>query len=195
MNTISDDSRKRWTDGMTCLSRVLPAIADDFTGQQFRLSVRMLATEAATVIDSASARSIKGLVFALDDLTGIAGELSGDDRSQLEGCLELLRNEATQWQSEFSLSQATAGRLRAFRGKLTERRAAREKQLYLPPGSPLAALPHEPRALQAEAVALQGEVAAAGFESAALARLAADPASFEIRDVTELIEEISAVLE
>lgn len=195
MKTISDDARKRWTDGMTGLSRALPAVSDDFMGKNLELSAQMLSKEASTAFELPNPRTIKGLAFALNDLIGMTGDLSSEVQSQFQAMFETLRHEVSRLQSEFSLSEATANKLKALRTRLTERRGAREKQLYLPPGSPMAPLPHEPATMQADAVVLQREVAAAGFESPALDRLAENPATFELRDVTELIDEINAILE
>ena len=195
MRTISDDTRKRWHDGMAELSRILPAVTDDFAGKNLELSAQMLSSEASAAFEMPSPHSIKGLAFALNDLIGMTGDLNADIQSQFEAPFGVLRAEVSRLQSEFSLPEATANRLRALRTRLTERRAAREKQIYLPPGTPLTALPHEPSTMQADSVALQAEVAAAGFESQALERLAASPATFELRDVAELIDEINAILE
>lgn len=195
MKTVSEDTRKRWNEGMAGLSRVLPAVSDDFAGKNLALSVQMLSSEASTALEMPNPRTIKGLAFALNDLIGMTGDLSQEVLSQFQSPFEALREEVSRLQSEFSLPDATAGKLRALRTRLTERRAAREKQLYLPPGTPLPPLPHEPAAMQSDAVVLQREVAAAGFEAPALDRLAANPSTFEIRDVAELIDEINAILE
>jgi len=180
---------------MSGLSLALPAVADDFLGKHLELSVQMLSSEASAAFQQPSPRSIKGLAFALNDLIGMTGDLSPDNQSQFETSFQLLRQEMSRLQSEFALPQGTADRLRAVRSRLAERRSAREKQLYLPPGSPLAPLPHDPEQMKGEAVVLQREVASSGFESPALDRLVASPGTFEIRDVTDLIDEINAILE
>lgn len=180
---------------MAELARLLRAVTDDFAGKNLELSAQMLSSEASTAFEMPTPHSIKGLAFALNDLIGMTGDLTSDLQSQFEVPFGVLRAEVSRLQSEFSLPQATASKLRGLRTRLTERRAVREKQLYLPPGTPLTALPHEPSTMQAESAALRAEVAAAGFESQALERLAASPATFELRDVTELIDEINAILE
>lgn len=195
MKTVSDDARKRWNDAMAGLSRVLPALPDDFQGKNLKLSAQMLSAEAASALDSPNPRSIKGLAFALNDLIGMTADLDSEVQRQFQDSFETLRQEVNRLQSEFSIPDATATRLRALRARLTERRVAREKQLYLPPGSPMPALPHTPAELQADAVILQREVAAAGFDAPALDRLARNASAFELRDVTELIDEINAILE
>jgi len=195
MKTISDDARTRWNDGMAGLSRLLPAVSDDFLAKNLELSVQMLSSEASTAFELPNPRTVKGLAFALNDLIGMTGDLSSDVQGQFQSSFDALRHEVSRLQSEFSLPAATASRLRALCAKLTERRGAREKQLYLPPGAPMAPLPHQPAEMQADAVVLQREVAAAGFHSPALDRLAGDPATFELRDVTELIDEINAILD
>lgn len=155
----------------------------------------MLSAEVSTALKTPNPRTIKGLAFALNDLIGMTADLSSDVQSEFQASFETLRHEVSRLQSEFSIPDATATRLRALRARLTERRAAREKQLYLPPGSPMAALPHAPPQMQGDAVVLQREVAAAGFDSPALDRLARNASAFELRDVTELIDEINAILE
>lgn len=179
---------------MAGLSQLLPAVSDEFLGRSLQLGVQMLSTEASTAFESPNPRAIKGLAFALNDLAGMTAELNGDLQSQFQTSFDTLRNEVSRLQSEFSLPAETAGRLQSLQKRLTERRAAREKQLYLPPGTPATLLPHDPANLQGDAAILQREVAAAGFESPALERLAGSPGTFELRDVTELIDEINGIL-
>lgn len=173
------------------LTRATASITDEFMRNQVLLAGNMLIDNVNAFIEKQTSRRYRDFVFALQDLRGMVEEL-GPESVAFSEPLANLETVVEQLEA-YGLSGDLASKIDAFTEKLQEHVRASEKQAFLPPGTEAAPLPHPPQTLTEEATEIRAGIVAGEFESQALDRLVESPDQFELRDYTQLADELSAI--
>lgn len=195
MASIDADVQKLLNDGVFELRRGLTQVEDEMFGGQAKLGAQMLGNAVETVLAELNPRTVKDLDFAFNDLLGLTADLPPFERAGLEPGFNLLQQGIARLRLSVALAPTVIDQLKILRTKLSDRKSAFERQLYRPPGSAVEPLPNDPVRMRDAASRLQQQLVAAGFETPTLDRMIAEPAQFELRDVTELIDEIEVILQ
>jgi len=175
------------------LRTAIAALEDDFYAMQIKLAVNVLAGAVQSAGRSLSASTVGEMEFALNDLTGLAGELAASDAAVLEPAIAMLREDVARLKAETSLPPAVVQAIGAFQSRLRARRAAIERETFRDPTSPAQPLPHPPEELRAEALPLREQLAGAGFATPTLDILIAEPASLRFHTINEIIDELDVI--
>lgn len=175
------------------LRTAVAALEDDFYATQIKLALNVLAGAIQSAGQSLTAATVGDIDFALNDLTGLAGELAAADAASLEPGISMLREDLTRLKTETSLPPAVVQAIGSFQTRLRARRAAIERETFRDPATPAQPLPHPPEALRAEALPLREQLARAGFATPSLDLLIAEPASLRFHSINEIIDELDVV--
>jgi hypothetical protein len=175
------------------LRTAVAALEDDFYATQIKLAVNVLAGAIQSAGQSLTAAGVGEMEFALNDLTGLAGELAALDAAAMEPAIAMLREDLARLKAETSLPPALVQAIGALQGKLRARRAAIERETFREPSTPAEPLPHPPEELRAEALPLREQFAAAGFATPSLDILIAEPASLRFHTINEIIDELDVI--
>lgn len=195
MASIDAENQKLLNDGVFELGRGLTQVEDEMFGGQTKLGAQMLANSVTAVLADLNPRTVKDLDFAFNDLLGLTADLPPFERAALEPGFNLLQQGISRLKASVALAPTVVDQLKILRTKLSDRKSAFERQLYRPPGSAVEPLPNDPAEMRDAASRLQQQLVAAGFETPTLDRMIAEPQTFELRDVTELIDEIEVILQ
>ena len=184
----------RLRGGFAVLSNAVTNIEDEFYGPQVKLAASVLGNAIGAATSDLNPRTVQDLDFAYTDLRGLADELGGNDRSSIDRFLSALSTEIERLKAAVSLPEEVTQSVSVLQKKLKERRSAVERQTYRVPGTAPEPIPHPPAELQPDAESLQKQLTRFGYDTPTLNRLVSSPADFEIRDVSELIEELDVIL-
>jgi hypothetical protein len=176
------------------LRTAVATLEDDFYATQIRLAVNVLAGAIQNAGQSLTAAGVGEMEFALNDLTGLAGELPPPDSAAMEPALSMLRADLDRLKAETSLPPTVLQAIGAFQARLRARRAAIERETFRDPADPAQPLPHPPEALREEGLPLREHLASAGFSTPALDSLIADSASLRFHTINEIIDELDVVV-
>jgi hypothetical protein len=168
-------------------------LEDDFYATQIHLAVNVLAGAISAAGESLTAATVGAIEFALNDLAGLSGELSGADAENLEPPIAMLREDLQTLKAETSLPAAVVEAMAAMKAKLKVRRAAIERETFRDPSVPAQPLPHPPEELQTDAKALREPLGGAGYFTPALDALIADPSSLRFHSINEIIDELDVI--
>jgi hypothetical protein len=195
MASIDAESQKLLNEGVFELRRGLTQVEDEMFGGQTKLGAQILANAVTTVLTELNPRAVKDLDFAFNDLLGLTADLPPFERAALDPAFNLLQQGIARLKSSVAIAPTVVDQLKILRAKLSDRRSAFERQLYKPPGSPVEPLPNAPSEMREAASLLQQQLVVAGFETPTLDRMIAEPGTFELRDVSELIDEIDVIMQ
>src|SRR5258708_9305376 len=92
------------------LRTAVASLEDDFYATQIKLAVNVLAGAIQSAGQALTASSVGGMEFALNDLTGLAGELAAPDAAVLEPAIAMLREDVARLKAETSLPPALPSR-------------------------------------------------------------------------------------
>ena len=165
---------------------------DPESAPQLGLCISVLANAIAVGHDGVNAAIVNDIEFATNDLSAAIDELPRIDADRLAPLLAALREDLAALHSATALDPALIAQIKGFQSKLRERMKAIERQTYVEGGS--APLPHPPEELQAEAIPIAGQLAAAGFPTPALDALIAEPESLRFHSIRELVDELEVIL-
>ncbi len=175
------------------LRTAIAALEDDFYATQIKLALNVLAGAIQSAGQSLTAAGVGEMEFALNDLTGLAGELAPPDAAAMEPALAMLREDLARLKAETSLAPAVLQAIGTFQARLRARRAAIERETFRDPAEPAQPLPHPPEKLREEALPLREHLARSGFITPALDSLIAEPASLRFHTINEIIDELDVV--
>ncbi len=175
------------------LRTAVAALEDDFYASQIKLAVNVLAGAIRNAGEPLSAASVNEIDFALNDLAGLAGELSAPQAATIDPILIMLVEDVARLKQETALSPQIVQAIAALQIKLKERRAAIERETYRDPSAPAQPLPHPPEMLRAEAEPLRAQLAGAGFATPALDALLSDPSSLRFHTLGEIVDELDVI--
>lgn len=174
------------------LNAALSNVQDEMFASQLRLTAGVLANAVAAAKESLNAARVNDIEFALNDVAGVVDELSAEDAQHLAPAIAMLRGDVEALKRETAIAPQVLDAIRAFRSKLSARKAAIERQTYVEGGT-TEPLPHPPEDLEAEAVVLQARLADAGFATPALDAFVDDPTSLRFHSIAEIIDELDVV--
>jgi hypothetical protein len=169
------------------------ASLDPMFASRMQLSLSVLSNAIEGASQSLSAASVNDIEFALNDVAAVAGELSALDAARIEPIVVMLQADAARLKDATSLGPAVLQAIRELQGKLRVRRTAIERQTFRPEGAAEEPLPHDPGALQREALPLRQQLVSAGFATPALDTLIADPSSLRFHSINEIINELDVI--
>jgi hypothetical protein len=175
------------------LRTAVAALNDDFYATQIKLAVNVLAGAIQSAGQSLTAAGVGEMEFALNDLTGLAGELAAPDAAAMEPAIAMLREDLARLKAETSLPPAVVQAIGGLQAKLRARRAAIERDTFRDPSTPAEPLPHPPEELRAEALPLRALFSAAGYATPSLDILIAEPASLRFHTINEIIDELDVI--
>jgi hypothetical protein len=169
------------------------SVSDPFLGSQLQLTLGVVAHAVDGVAQSLSAASVNDLEFALNDLAGVADQLSGDDEAAIAPVVAMMRDDVARLKEATSLPATVLAAIAALQTKLKARRSAIERQLYRTEGTPEQPLPHPPEELREEAMPLREALATAGFSTPALDALIVDPSSLVFQSLRDISDELEVI--
>jgi len=172
--------------------RAAASDVDPESAPQLGLCISVLANAIAAGHDGVNAAVVNDIEFATNDLSAAIDELPQTAADLLTPLLATLRRDLEALKSATALDPDLIEQIRRFQSKLRERMKAIERQTYVEDGS--VTLPHPPEELQAEAIPLAGQLAAAGFATPALDALIAEPESLRFHSIRELIDELEVIV-
>lgn len=175
------------------LRTAVSALDDDFYAAQLKLAVNVLAGAIQNAGEPLTAANVNEIEFALNDLAGLAGELSAPQSATIDPILIMLVEDVGRLKQETALSPQIVEAITSLQIKLKERRAAIERETYRDPSSPSQPLPHPPEMLRAEAEPLRAQLNSAGFATPALDTLLRDPASLRFHTIGEIVDELEVI--
>jgi hypothetical protein len=159
---------------------------------ELRLATNVLAgAVAAARSEGVTAARMRDIDFALGDLVAAAEDLHDE---AIQGSLEMLREDAERLRVVNRIPETLALEVRTLQEALRDRSRAMERAQYRVEGSREEPLPHPPEELRAAAIPLARQLAAAGFDTPALAALIADSESLRYHVMREIADELDAVL-
>jgi len=164
---------------------------DPESAPQLGLCISVLANAIAAGHDGVNAAIVNDIEFATNDLSAAIDELPQSDADRLAPLMATLRHDLEALKSATALDPNLIEQIRRFQAKLRERMKAIERQTYVDDGS--VSLPHPPEELRAEAIALAGQLSAAGFATPALDALIEEPESLRFHSIRELIDELEVI--
>jgi hypothetical protein len=174
------------------LFQLRAAVSDEPEHLELRLATNVLAgAVAAARSEGVTAARMRDIDFALADLVAAAEDLHG---AAIQESLEMLREDAGRLRAVNRIPEPLAREVRALQEALRNRSSAMERAQYRAEGAPEEPLPHPPEELRAAAIPLARQLAAAGFDTPALATLIADPESLRYHMMREIADELDAVL-
>ncbi len=174
------------------LSAALEGIEDSFLQSQIRLATTVLSGAVDNAESGLNPAIVSDIEFALNDLVGTAGELSGPDAALVEPFIDQLRHDVEQMKSAGTLSRDVVAAIQSLQAKLRTRRKGIERQTFVE-GASEADLPHPPEVLRAEALPIREHLAANGFATPALDELIADPQSLRMHGIIAIIDELEVI--
>ena len=175
------------------LRTAVASLEDDFYATQIKLAVNVLAGAIARAGQPLTAAGVSEVEFALNDLTGLAGELAGPDAVGLEPAISMLREDLARLKAETALPPAVVQAIGALQARLRARRAAIERETFRDPTTPAQPLPHPPEELRAEALPLREQLVRAGFATPSLDILINEPAALRFHTINEIIDELDVI--
>ena len=174
------------------LSAALEGIEDSFLRSQIRLATTVLSGAVDNAETGLNPAIVSDIEFALNDLIGTAGELSGPDAVAVEPFIDELRHDVEQMKSAGALPRDVLAAIQSLQAKLRTRRKAVERQTFVEGGSD-AELPHPPEVLRAEALPLRDHLTANGYATPALDALIDDPQSLRMHGIIAIIDELEVI--
>ncbi|HEX7708004.1 MAG TPA: hypothetical protein VF701_16205 [Thermoanaerobaculia bacterium] len=174
------------------LFQIRAAVSETPEHLELRLATNVLAgAVAAARSEGVTAARMRDIDFALVDLAAAAEDL---DDEAIQGSLEMLHEDAERLRAVNRLPETLVEEVRSLQEALRSRSRAMERGQYRVEGAPVEPLPHPPEELRAAAIPLARQLAAAGFDTPALAALIADPESLRYHMMREIADELDAVL-
>jgi hypothetical protein len=171
--------------------RAASSNVDADSAPQLGLCINVLANAVAAGRDGVNAAVVNDIEFALNDVAAAIDELSQAHADHLAPFLSALRQDLEALKSATALDPALIEQIRSFQGKLRERMKAIERQTFVEGGS--ISLPHPPEELRDQAVPIARQLRAAGFLTAALDALIAEPESLRFHSLRELSDELDVI--
>ncbi|HEX9983758.1 MAG TPA: hypothetical protein VGF69_10880 [Thermoanaerobaculia bacterium] len=175
------------------LFQLRSALGDDPASMQIRIGANVL----ANALDSArqggvNAARVNDIEFALNDLIAVVDDCGAPD--SVFPILGMLQNDIARLRKQTALPQEVVRAVRELQSKLKARGSAIERNTYRAEGTPGAELPHAPEELRAAALPIREQLTTAGFTTAALDELIAEPASVRFHQLQDIVDELDVIL-
>jgi hypothetical protein len=174
------------------LFQLRAALEDDSQLLSIRLSSDVLGHAVLAAKEhGVNAARVNDIEFALNDLIAAVDDAGAPDA--VCGAMALLQNDAASLRAANALPPEVIAAIRALQKQLRTRAKALERAQYRAEGTEPEPLPHLPEELQAAAIPIARQLAAAGFDMPALDSLVANPASLRYHTINEIVDELDVV--
>ena len=173
------------------LRTAIASIEDETMLPQLELTISVLANAVAAARDALNAARVNDIEFALNDVVGAADGLSANDAAAVMPAIDMLRADVDMLKAATTLPDDVLVAIEALRAKLTARKRATERQMYVEGGG--APLPHPPEELAPAAAALRVRLAEAGFATPAIDAFLEQPDALRLHNVVEMLDELETL--